>query len=271
MQEVEDVFSDVLPEEVEDKQEVPQEKEAPSGYMSKEAWTAAGKDPEEWVSEDVFKERTLRIKNEQRLKRQLAETKEDFDNRLKNLNLLSKAQLDRQREELLARRDDAIDVADKNAVKRIDKEIEAIDKQSDLVADKKVVQSKPPEIAEWEEENPWIFDENDPRVKIANDAAAEALKQNKTLAAALRAADKAVIAYMKESDEPEKPNVEYKKKPPVSMADTSRSVSSGEGATLSWGQLTGEEANIYEEFFAHTAMTKKDYLKTVADQRRGAK
>lgn len=65
MQEVEDIFEDVLPKETDIPQDQPQEKEAPSGYMSKEAWTAAGKDPDEWVSEDVFKERTLRIKNEQ--------------------------------------------------------------------------------------------------------------------------------------------------------------------------------------------------------------
>src|SRR5690606_21375034 len=140
-----------------------------SNHMSKEAWTAAGKDPGEWVSEDVFKERTLRIKNEQRLKRALAETKEDFDNRLKNLNMLSQAQLERQRQELLSRRDDAIDTADKATVKRLDKEIDAIDKEVALVTEKKPEQNtKPPEIAEWEEENPWIFDEDDPRVKVAN-------------------------------------------------------------------------------------------------------
>jgi hypothetical protein len=266
MQEVEDIFEDVLPKETDTPQDQPQEKETPSGYMSKEAWTEAGKDPDEWVSEDVFKERTLRIKNEQRLKRQLAETKEDFDNRLKNLNMLSQAQLERQKQELLSRRDDAIDVADKATVKRIDKEIEAIDKQSDLVADKKDIPPKPPEIAEWEEENPWIFDENDPRVKIANDAAAEAISQNKTLAAALRAADKAVAEFEQSK------NVEYKKKPAVSMADSSKSTqSSSDNVTLSWSQLSSEEKSIYDEFFAHTKVTQKDYLKTVADQRRGAK
>lgn len=270
MQEVEDIFEDVLPKETEvEQKEVEQEKETPSGYMSKEAWVAAGKDPDEWVSEDVFKERTLRIKNEQRLKRQLAETKEDFESRLKNLNLLSQAQLERQKQELLARRDDAIDVADKATVKRIDKEIEAIDKQTELVTDKKPVdKSKPPEIVEWEEENPWIFDQDDPRVKVANDAAAEALSQNKTLAAALRAADKAVLAFEREN---KKTDVEYKKKPPVSMADNSKTISSSDSSTLSWSQLSDQEKNIYEEFFAHTKMTQKDYLKTVADQRRGAK
>lgn len=270
MQEVEDIFEDVLPKETDAPQDQPQEKEAPSGYMSKEAWTAAGKDPEEWVSEDVFKERTLRIKNEQRLKRQLAETKEDFDNRLKNLNMLSQAQLERQKQELLSRRDDAIDVADKATVKRIDKEIEAIDKQTELVADKKPVdKSKPPEIVEWEEENPWIFDQDDPRVKVANDAAAEALSQNKTLAAALRAADKAVLAFEREN---KKTDVEYKKKPPVSMADSSKSTqSSSDNVTMSWSQLNSEEKAIFDEFFSHTGMTQKEYLKTVADQRRGAK
>ena len=265
MQEVEDVFEDVLPKEADTPQDEPQDKEKPSNHMSKEAWTAAGKDPDEWVSEDVFKERTLRIKNEQRLKRALAETKEDFDNRLKNLNMLSQVQLERQRQELLSRRDDAIDTADKATVKRLDKEIDAIDKEVALVADKKPEQNtKAPEIAEWEEENPWIFDEDDPRVKVANDAAAAASAQNKTLAAALRAADKAVAEYATKAPE-------YKKKPAVPMADSSKSIPGQDSGTLSWKSLTSEEANIFDEFFAHTGMTQKDYLKTVADQRRGVK
>lgn len=267
MQEVEDVFADVLPEETEvEQKEVEQEKETPSGYMSKEAWVAAGKDPDEWVSEDVFKERTLRIKNEQRLKRQLAETKEDFESRLKNLNLLSQAQLERQKQELLARRDDAIDVADKATVKRIDKEIEAIDKQTELVTDDKAKDQppKPPEVAEWEEENPWIFDESDPRREQALAIFDEWVSKGKTYAYALRAID----AEMKFS---KKTEVEYKKKPPVSMADNSKTIPSSDSSTLSWSQLSDQEKNIYEEFFAHTKMTQKDYLKTVADQRRGAK
>lgn len=266
MQEVEDIFEDVLPKETDTPQDQPQEKEAPSGYMSKEAWTAAGKDPDEWVSEDVFKERTLRIKNEQRLKRQLAETKEDFDNRLKNLNMLSQAQLERQKQELLSRRDDAIDVADKATVKRIDKELDAIDKQSELVADKKEELQKPPEMIEWENDNPWIFDENDERRDIAIAAYSEAKDKGKSETAAL------IAATLAAKEVSQSKNVEYKKKPAVSMADSSKSTqSSSDNVTLSWSQLSSEEKSIYDEFFAHTKVTQKDYLKTVADQRRGAK
>lgn len=265
MQEVEDIFEDVLPKETDTPQDQPQEKEAPSGYMSKEAWTAAGKNPNEWVTEDVFKERTLRIKNEQRLNRLRAEERADFDRRIKNLNLLSQAQLDRQKQELLSRRDDAIDVADKATVRRIDKEIEAIDKQSELVADKKDIPPKPPEIAEWEEENPWIFDESDPKREQALAIFEECVGKGKTYAYALRAID-AEMKFSKKAD------VEYKKKPPISMADSSKSTqSSSDNVTLSWSQLSGEEAAMFDELFSHSGMSKKDYLKAVADQRRGAK
>jgi len=268
---IEDVFDDVLSDEqkqeaadLDDQQEA-EEKPAPSGYMGKEAWTASGKDPDLWVSEDVFKERTLRIKNESRLKRELAESRKDFDNRLKNVNTLQQAQLARQRAELLEQRDDAIDVADKSAVKKLDKQIADLDAEAELVKDAPIKQANPPEVDEWEEENPWVNDVNDPRTPIAQAAYGEAIASGKTLAYALRAADKAVAAM--------KPTIkadDIRKKPAVSMSDSSRAATTDSNSlTLSWSQLTSEDKAIYEELFSHKS--QKDYLKIVADARTGAK
>jgi len=270
---IEDVFDDVLSDEQKkeaadldnQQEETTEEKPAPSGYMGKEAWTASGKDPDLWVSEDVFKERTLRIKNESRLKRELAESRKDFDNRLKNVNTLQQAQLARQRAELLEQRDDAIDVADKSAVKKLDKQIADLDAEAELVKDAPVKQANPPEVDEWEEENPWVNDVNDPRTPIAQAAYGEAIASGKTLAYALRAADKAVAAM--------KPTIkadDIRKKPAVSMSDSSRAATTDSNSlTLSWSQLTSEDKAIYEELFSHKS--QKDYLKIVADARTGAK
>jgi len=275
-EEIQDVFEDVLDEELlqevtEEKQEEKQE-EKPSRYLTKEQWEASGKNPDEWVSEDVFNERTLRIKNEQRLKRQLADKERqiadkdrDFDNRLRNVNLLAQAQLSRQREELLARRDDAIDVANKAEVKRLDKQISDLDKEAELVADKPAAPNKPPEVVEWEEENEWINDISDPRTPIAQKAFQEAVSSGKTIAYALRMADKAITAAKQEMPE-------ITKKKPAQMVDSPKAAVgvSNDTATLSWNQLKREEIDVYEELFEHAGMSKKDYLKAVADQRKGA-
>lgn len=261
----EDQLAEAEQEEQEEQDGKP-EPEAPKGFISKEAWIESGKPAEDWVSPEVFKERTLRIQSESRLKRELKQREEDFDNRLKNLNAYSQAQLKRQREELLSKRDEYIEVADKAGVKKIDKELEDLNAHADLVKDEPKQQiQKPPEVVEWEEENAWCMDLNDPRLPIAQKAYTDAIAAKKTIAGALRAADKAVAAYKPEGKEAGKTA-----KTPIQMSDTSRSIGRNDSPTLSWKDLKADEVTMFEEFFESTGMSKKDYLKTVADNRRGA-
>lgn len=256
-------FAEDLPEEAPQKEET---REVPSGYMTKDAWIAAGKDPDEWVSPEVFKERTQRIKETSRLKRELAERERDFEERLKNVNLLAKAQIQREIEKLQAVRDEAIDLSDRDAVKAADKRIKELDKEMALVDEKEVAQvKKPPEVIEWEEENPWINDNDDPRTPIAQKVFAEALSAGKTMAYALRAAEKAVEKAVQ--DEPR----DVRKKPAVSMSDSPRgTVSKNDSPSISWSQLTRDEEEIYNSLLS-SSMSKKDYLKAVSDDRRSSK
>ncbi len=140
---------------------IKEEKTAPRGYMSKEAWIESGKPADEWVSEDVFKERGERIKQAARLQK-------EHDNEIKNLKLLHQINLKNQREELMARRDNLIEEADKDGVKAIDKQLAELDKLDDIAKDTPVQQSKPSEVIAWEAANPWCNDPKDPRLGIAN-------------------------------------------------------------------------------------------------------
>jgi len=67
-------------------------------------------------------------------------------------------------------------------------------------------------------------------------------------------------------------SVEITKKKPAQMVDSPKAAVGGgnDTATLSWNQLKREEIDVYEELFEHAGMSKKDYLKAVADQRKGA-
>lgn len=268
-EEIEDAFDlteeEILEEEQqeEEEEEKEEEKPKPSGYMTKEAWIASGKDPDEWVTEDVFKERTLRIKNESRLKRELAEREKEFDNRIRNLNALTQSQIKRLEAQLQAQRDEAIEVGDKAAVKSLDRQIHEVQEEAKLLDEPKAVDQRDPAIIEWEAENPWVNDLEDPRRPIAIEAFTKAQNAGKSLAMCLIAADKSVSGY-----EPER---QEKRKMPQ-MADSSKSTisSKSDSPTLTWSQLKNDEITLYEELFEPEGMSKKDFLKTVADQRRGA-
>jgi hypothetical protein len=235
---VDDVVVDASPDPAE-------EKPAPRGYMSKDAWIEAGRDPEDWVSPEVFKERGERIK-----------MKAEYDNRFKNLSMYYQKQMELQRNDLLARRDEAIDTADKAAVKKIDKELKELDEieQLNKVEDAPAI-VKPPEVVEWEEENPWCNDPSDPRLALAQRVYKAAVNSGKTPATALRMVDKELAAKFIDTS-----------RKPAQIAEGSRQ-SSGkhDDGKPSMATLTSEERKIWE---AGIFESKDDFLKAVQDDRK---
>lgn len=225
---------------------------APRGYMSKEAWIAAGKDPDKYVSKEVYIERGERIKMRQQLEK-------DFDNRIKNLNLLHQAQIKTMREDLLAKRDEAIDTADKAAVKGYDKQLKELDDMEDLVKDQQQPSQvqKPPEVVEWEQENPWIFNADDPRVALANRIYTKAIEEGKTVAGALRAVDKEIDQKFID-----------KSKKPAQIAESSRPTGGSDKQRITMSSLTAEEKKIWD---AGIFTSEKSFLKAVEDDRKAKK
>lgn len=243
------IEEDNLPAVTEEKHE---DKPAPRGYMSKEAWVESGKDPDEWVSEEVFKERGERIK-------QTAKLQKEFDNQIKNLNLLHQAQLRKERENLLSRRDDAIDIADKAAVKALDKQIKEIDDLEELTQEQAVIQQdKPIEVANWENANPWINNPKDPRTGIAQKAFEAATKSGMDIDDALDLVDAAIAK--KFSTKPAAPR--------QSVESSRPSSGKREEAVLTMKNITREERIAWDEGFFKT---EKEFLQAVANSRKGAK
>ncbi len=231
-----------------------EEKPAPRGYMSKEAWIESGKDPEKWVSEEEFKATGERIKLTNKIRNEI---KSEFENQLKNVNLLHQIQLRNQREELMGRRDDAIDIADKDAVKAIDKQIKELDKLESL-AENQGVQAKPAEVMEWEADNPWCNDPNDPRLTMANRIYADALNSGKTIATALRMVDKEISSKFSE------------KKPSQQIVEGVRQSASRAAADTAptMKTLTRDEQKAWDSGLFDN---EKDFLKAVAADRKGTK
>ena len=233
----------------------------PRGYMTKEAWVASGKPAGEWVSEEIFKERGERIKQTAALKKENAELKREFDNQIKNLSLFHQIQIKNQREELLSKREDAIDVADKAAVKAFDKQLKELDDVEKLnnPAPAPAANTKAPEILEWEEDNEWSQDPNDPRLKVANRTFQDAIAAGKTYATALRMVDKEIEAKFSS-----------KSSSPRQIAEGSRTSGGKRDDTgaVSMKTLTREEQSAWDTGLYDN---EKDFLKTVANYRKEAK
>lgn len=263
--EIEDDVEQELPdaeEAEESKPEAQPEAPAPKMFIDKETWIKQGRDPAKWVSPELFAERTERINVTQRLKQELKQQEKEFESRLKNVNLFQQSQINRLRRELESKRDDAIDIADKQEVKRLDKELKDLDDMEELSKPVEAAPANlPPEVIEWNAENPWLT-QGHPLQQQINDEYNKAIAAGKTIAGALRAVDKLAAQLLKQ--EPA-----TAKKAPRAIVDTPRGVVGKSQDDTSWKSLTREEVAIYDEVYAELGMSKKEYLQTVADSRKG--
>lgn len=243
----EDIQQEVM-EDVEQKQEKPVDDVK---FFTKEQWLEMGRDPKDWRDPVEFKHKGELIRQKKELK-EYFEAK--LNNELKTNNMMWEFRLKQEREELLAMRDDAIDIADKAQVKSIDAKLEANRLQTEMVSAQTAPQSqKPKEIEEWESDNPWIFNQDDPRVKIANGIVEATLAQGKTIAAALRAVDR------------EMAKLEVPKRSSGQLVEGSRVASSKrEPMGLTWEDLTPQEIRAFESGMFGD---KKTFLKTVQNTR----
>jgi hypothetical protein len=260
-----EVINDELDiEEAEEVEALPEKievDEALRGHMSKADWIASGKDADEWRSPREFKERYDLIESNKALRKTVERLKDDTDNQIKNLNALHEIKLQNELEELLSRRDDAIDVADRGEVKRLDAKIAANQEQSGLVKAEPAPQQpqKAREVEEFMEENPWARDVNDVRTIYANKIINDAMNNGKTLSSALRLAEKGVLDKFTTPKKSASPMVEASR-----TAGSAKQTSS----TLSWSQLTPAEEKCYQP-----AMWKSEaeFLRAVANDRKGSK
>ena len=232
-----------------------EEKPATRGYMSKEAWIDSGKDPEKWVSEEEFKATGERIKLQNKIRNEI---KGDFDNQLKNLNLLHQVQLKKQREDLMSRRDEFIDTADRAGVNNIDKQLKELDDLEQLAKDQPAQAQKPPEVIDWEASNQWINDAKDPRTAIAQKTFIAAVNAGIEVSEALDLVDSALAKKFS-----------TKSSAPRQIAESARS-SPGkrDDSVVSMKTVTREERIAWDEGFFKT---EKEFLQAVSNSRKGTK
>ena len=247
--------------------EIDHKEPAPKLHISKDDWVKQGRDPELWVPPEVFKERTQRINETSKLKQEnqrLRAEREEDNRRLTNVAFLQQQQITRLRADLESRRDDAIDVGDRTAVKAFDKQLRDLDTEESLIKEPVQQQSNiPPEVAEWNEENAWLTADH-PLKSVANDVFIKAMSDGKTIAGALRMVDKELA---KHKDEPAQKRVASR-----SMVDSpSRgAVSRSDSVGLRMSDCTREEREMFNEFYKPSGISEKEFLKSVSESRKGS-
>lgn len=258
-----DQVADEQHEEPRQEHRAEHQNEMPKGFKTLEEWTALGKDPKEWTPPELFKANSRIIE----LTKTITNQRKDFESRLEGQAVLHRAQLAMQRQELENKRDQAISVADVDEVKRLDKQISDNERMSNLVSQQPQQQHVPPEVAEWNADNPWCTPEH-PLYEKVNELYSEAISNNKTVAGALRYVDREIAKI--QAQEEAKPSIQ-KKVPARAVVDSPSQSSFGkqDSPVIAWSSLTSTERAIWDAgFFPDTKEGKAKFLKSVADDRR---
>lgn len=239
--------------------EIDHKEPAPKLHISKDDWVASGRDPAKWVSPELFAETTRRINETSKLRQE----NQRIHARLTNVAFLQQQQIARLKADLESRRDDAIDVGDRTAVKSFDRQLRDLDAEESLTKEPVQQQANiPPEVAEWNEENAWLT-AGHPLKSVANDVFVKAMNDGKTIAGALRLVDKELA---KHKDEPSQKKVASR-----SMVDSpSRgAVSRSDSVGLRFEDCTREEKDMFNEFYKPSGATVKEFLKDLSLARKG--
>jgi len=263
----EDVNEALEQEDGEEEAPEPEAKESPvKMHISIDEWVKQGRNPAKWVAPELFAETTRRINETGKLKQEnqrLRAEREEDNRRLTNVAFLQQQQITRLRADLEGRRDDAIDVGDRTAVKEFDKQLRDLATEESLIQEQPRQQSAiPPEVQEWNEENPWLTPDH-PLNGMVNDVFVKAMNEGKTIAGALRVVDRELA---KHKDEPAQKKIATK-----SMVDSpSRgTVSRSDSVGLRFEDCTREEKEMFNEFYKPSGATLKEFLKDVSLSRKG--
>jgi len=137
------------------------------GWVPKEQWEEAGKDPNEWTSAKRFHKTGESIKANKKLHEQvggLKETIETMANQhhsdIAGLKTFQSAQLNVQRQELMSKRSEAIESADSEEVAKLEKQIHTIDSHATNVQQTidPAVTAINTSIKKFSDSNSWVND-----------------------------------------------------------------------------------------------------------------
>jgi hypothetical protein len=230
------------------------------GHVSKDEWVSSGRDPDEWVSPyEYVRYGKLQRSMHNKLDQQDREYKKRFD----NLNKYHEAQRKIEIDTLKSQQRAAAENADVDEFDRLQAKIDNVQSQPVETADSTedgATAGKSPEIVQWEQSNPWIYDPVDNRTILANAKYQQfqATNPDASPADALRYVDNELAkAFPKQNP----------RRAVAATAETSARQPSGP-KKLSMSDLTDDERNIWAN--GGTSLfggDKEKFLQAVQDSR----
>jgi len=220
------------------------------GWKPEEEFSDGENRPETFVSHELFNERGKWIDRHKAQERRLTEMEEGFEKRISNANKLHNQQLEIQKADLVRKRDDAIDDADRETANRYQDDIDKI---------VPVVDAPPANrtLDQWNSDHPWIMDDT-PKAVYAKSRFGAYGAQGLGISEAITKME-ADIAREFPASNPSRSTT------PSSEGGT-KPGNKASSRSLSWGDLTHEEERQYNAMPGAWA-TKKEFLATVKDVR----
>ncbi len=267
--------------EVEPEQEPEQTTEQPSeersGHISKDAWIAKGRDPDKWRSEEEFEEAGPLMRQIDRLKhdaeRQRQETtriNQDHEDQIRSLNQLHTIQSKNLIKDLETRRNLAIDEADSPQAAILQDQIDETRRAQTISESRTQQPANPPQPAKsasvlaWEAQNPWIMNTADPKTPYASQQFQLYQNQGHSTEQALTMVDNDLARAF--------PNINHARNTTALAEGTKSSApTKGKSSSVTWDELTANEMITWNTIYeGEDIMTKNDFLKAVANDRKGA-
>lgn len=222
------------------------------GWVDLEEWKEQGKDPADWGGYRAFN------KNGSILAQKYANERKHQEE-IQNLNQYHKVQLESRIKELESKRMDAVEMADTDAYKQAQGEIDELQKQQ-----AQIQKQSQPEISqadqqienEWQNNNKW-YNGNDPKGVIARDAANRNLHLT---------GQEFIDAIEREVSKAFPQVNQNRQRPSMTEKSTPRTVKS-EKPTMD--SLTADERKAWNNFSGNKHMTEAKFLKAVENSRKG--
>lgn len=159
-EQVNEQIEEEVPEQIEEDQPKTAEDVARSGgWKPKEEWEG---DLSEWRSAEVFNERGEWIQRHKAQQKQIDDMQSTFNTRMDNANKLHEQQIEMQKSDLIRKRDDAIDLADKTAANGFQDDIDKLNNQTV----EQPANNGQSTLDNWNSANPWIL-QNNPKAAYA--------------------------------------------------------------------------------------------------------
>lgn len=247
-------------EQLEDQPPEPNEDEvraSGNGWTDLEAWEAKGGHRDDWVSAKKFNDTGDMIGKIRHLERRLDDREKDFGARLDQQSQLHKAQMKVTLADLEAKRDDAIDLADRDKANAIQGQIDEVRATSVDVEPEATASNDQTVLDDWNATNTWITDEDSPKAAYALMRFNSHLQSGKGSLQAIEQMESEVSRKFPDKNDRREnaPSVEGGRSKPGRKASVK----------LSWDQLKPEEL---KWFNAISWESKEVFLQTVEDERK---